>query len=95
MTRTVITLAWAACGLLAAGFAVAATGAALGNALYLFDVGMWMLIAAFPAAAAWILLAIVEATPWHHRWVHARWQAALDAQMRRARLGATYRLRRL
>lgn len=48
--------------LLHGGIAIAMAGSALDNALYLFDVGMWMLIAAMPIFLSGAIAAVVPDT---------------------------------
>lgn len=88
LSRTITVLTYVACALLGGGIVIAGTGAALSNALFLFDAGMWLQIATFPVYAALIVLVVIEWTPWRRRKERERFLARLDRIRRKAEQGA-------
>jgi hypothetical protein len=71
------------------GVVIAGTGAALSNALFLLDAGMWLQIASFPVYAALIVLVAIEWTPWRRRKERERFLARLDCAAPACPVGRT------
>jgi hypothetical protein len=93
MNRTINVLNYTAASLVLGWLVVGSIGGMLGS-MAVLEVGIWLLIAAYPVYAALIVLVIVELTPWYRRRERQRFLAHLDDIQRKARLSAIYRLRR-